>query len=122
MDRASDYNVSGSLLGLGENILLELLSQMEHPKDAQQFLILNKKTYKLILHPRYARIIQSIIQITPIFIIKESRQGIAEGNKFIHSDQYDPCTIAIDPIINDGIVRTEIVLGNTRGNGYGMLI
>ncbi|KAA6365106.1 MAG: hypothetical protein EZS28_039367 [Streblomastix strix] len=120
MDRASDYNVSGSLLGLGENILLELLSQMEHPQDVQQFLILSKKTFKLILHPRYARVIQSIIQITQIFIIKESKQGIAEGNKFFHSDKNECCTIAIDPIISDGIVRIEIILENNGEFAYCM--
>ncbi|KAA6356117.1 MAG: hypothetical protein EZS28_048356, partial [Streblomastix strix] len=65
MDHACDYNVDGGLLSLGEFIFLELLSEMELPQDVRQFLILNKKTFKLILHPRYARIIQSIIQIPP---------------------------------------------------------
>ncbi|KAA6373657.1 MAG: hypothetical protein EZS28_030816 [Streblomastix strix] len=60
MDCASDYNVDGSLLGLGEFILLEILTEMEIPQDAQQFVILCRKTFKLLIHPRYARIIQSI--------------------------------------------------------------
>ncbi|KAA6375803.1 MAG: hypothetical protein EZS28_028669 [Streblomastix strix] len=60
MDHASEYNVDGGLLSLGEFIFLELLSEMELPQDVRQFLILNKKIIKLILHPRYARIIQSI--------------------------------------------------------------
>ncbi|KAA6358235.1 MAG: hypothetical protein EZS28_046238 [Streblomastix strix] len=72
MDHISEYNVEGGLLSLGEFIFLELLSEMELPQDVLQFLALNKKTYKLILHPRYARIIQSIIQISPGFIIKEA--------------------------------------------------
>ncbi|KAA6366926.1 MAG: hypothetical protein EZS28_037546, partial [Streblomastix strix] len=115
MDRASEYNVSGSLLGLGENMFLELLSEMELPQDVQKFLALNKKTYKLILHPRYARIIQSIIQISPSFIIKEAWQGRSDGNKFFHSDQNDYCTIAIDTIIREGIVRIGVIIGN---NGF----
>ncbi|KAA6360883.1 MAG: hypothetical protein EZS28_043590 [Streblomastix strix] len=112
MDRASDYNVDGGLLGLGEFIFLELLSEMELPQDAQQFLILNKKTIKLILHLRYSRIIQSIIQISPMFIIKDISQGKQVGNNTIHSDQDDWCTIAIDPIIREGIARIEIIFYN----------
>ncbi|KAA6396798.1 MAG: hypothetical protein EZS28_007671, partial [Streblomastix strix] len=73
--------INGGSIQLGEFIFLELLSEMELPQDVRQFLILNKKTFKLILHPRYARIIQSIIQITPIFIIKEAWQGRSDGNK-----------------------------------------
>ncbi|KAA6372670.1 MAG: hypothetical protein EZS28_031804, partial [Streblomastix strix] len=115
MDHASDYNVDGGLLSLGEFIFLELLSQMELPQDVRQFLILNKKTFKLILHPRYARIIQSIIQITPEFVIKEAWQGRSDGNKFIHQDQDDCCTIAIDPIITEGIARIEVMFENTLG-------
>ncbi|KAA6384733.1 MAG: hypothetical protein EZS28_019742 [Streblomastix strix] len=115
MDHASDYNVDGSLLGLGENIFLELLSEMELPQDVYQFVILNKKTFQLILHPRFARIMQSIIQLTPIFIIQEQKQGTAEGNKFIHSDQDRYCTIAIDPVITEGIVKLEVVFENTGG-------
>ncbi|KAA6398472.1 MAG: hypothetical protein EZS28_005997 [Streblomastix strix] len=61
MDLASEYNVEGGFLSLGEFIFLELLSEMELPQDVRQFLILNKKTFQLILHPRYAKIIQSII-------------------------------------------------------------
>ncbi|KAA6383601.1 MAG: hypothetical protein EZS28_020871 [Streblomastix strix] len=115
MDHASDYNVEEGLLSFGEFIFLELLSEMELPQDVRQFLILNKKTFKLIVHPRYARIIQSIIQITPIFIIKEAWQGRSDGNKFFHLDKNDWCTIAIDPIINEGIVRIEVLFENTGG-------
>ncbi|KAA6382980.1 MAG: hypothetical protein EZS28_021494 [Streblomastix strix] len=115
MDHASDYNIEGSLLSLREFIFLELLSEMELPQDVRQFLILNKKTFKLILHPRYARIIQSIIQITPLFVIKEAWQGRSDGNKFFHSDKNHLCTIALDPIIRDGIVRIEVIYKNILG-------
>ncbi|KAA6365641.1 MAG: hypothetical protein EZS28_038832, partial [Streblomastix strix] len=100
---------------LGENIFLELLSEMELPQDVRQFLILNKKTFKLKLHPRYARIIQSIIQISPGFIIKEAWQGSSDGNKFIHSDQDQMCAIAIEPVISEGIVRIEVMFENCGG-------
>ncbi|KAA6387282.1 MAG: hypothetical protein EZS28_017189 [Streblomastix strix] len=113
MDHVNEYNVDGGLLSLGEFIFLELLSEMELPQDVRQFLILNKKTFKLILHPRYARIIESIIQITPIFIIKEAWQGRSDRNKFFHSDKNHLCTIALDPIISEGILRIEVMIENT---------
>ncbi|KAA6372379.1 MAG: hypothetical protein EZS28_032094 [Streblomastix strix] len=122
MDHASDYNVEGGLLSLGEFIFLELLSEMELPQDVQQFLILNKKTFKLILHPRYTKIMQSIIQISPGFIIKKAQQGRSDGNKFIHSDQEESCTLAINPIIREGIVRIEVMFENTGGYTRSMLI
>ncbi|KAA6368411.1 MAG: hypothetical protein EZS28_036062 [Streblomastix strix] len=117
MDCADDYNVVGSLLGLGEYILLEIISGMTLPQDVRQFLVVCKKFNKLKDHPRFAKIIQSIIQIPPGFIIKEAWQGISDGMKFIHSNQRDCCAIAIDPIIKEGIVRIDIVFKNSVGWG-----
>ncbi|KAA6359195.1 MAG: hypothetical protein EZS28_045278, partial [Streblomastix strix] len=113
MDHASEYNVDGGLLSLGEFIFLEILSEMELPQDVRQFLILNKKIYKLILHPRFARIIKSIIEIRPIFIIKEAMQGSTDGNKFIHSDEFRVCTIAMNPVIREGIVKIQVMFEKT---------
>ncbi|KAA6395413.1 MAG: hypothetical protein EZS28_009061 [Streblomastix strix] len=110
MDNLSDYNVDGSLLGLGEFILLEILSEMAIPQDVQQFLIVCRKIHKLQEHPRFEKIIYSIVEIIPIFIIMEGSQGSSEKNKFFHSDEYEPCTIAIDPIISEGIVRIEVLV------------
>ncbi|KAA6390461.1 MAG: hypothetical protein EZS28_014009 [Streblomastix strix] len=112
MDHISDYNVDGGLLSLGEFIFLEILSEMQLPQDVQQFLILNKKTFKLILHSRYARIIQSKFQISPVFIIKQESQGSSDEKKFIHSDKGEFSTIAINPLISEGIVRIEVVFEN----------
>ncbi|KAA6390911.1 MAG: hypothetical protein EZS28_013561 [Streblomastix strix] len=56
-----------------------------------------------------------LIQITPIFIIKEAWQGRSDGIKFSHSGQDDCCTIAIEPIISEGIVRVEVIFENTLG-------
>ncbi|KAA6380898.1 MAG: hypothetical protein EZS28_023573 [Streblomastix strix] len=117
MDRLSDYNVVGSLLGLGEFILLEILCEMEIPQDAQQFLVLCRKTFKLLIHPRFMRIIQSIIEIQPIFIIKEFRLGRSDQNIFIHSDEIDNCTIAMNPVIIEGIVKIQIMFDNNEGWG-----
>ncbi|KAA6403734.1 MAG: hypothetical protein EZS28_000753 [Streblomastix strix] len=117
MDYLSDYKVVGSLLGLGKFILLEILSEMTLPQDARQFLVVCKKIYQLLEHPRYWKIIQSIIQITPIFIVKEAWQGKQQEMKFIHSINIDYCTIAIDPVIKEGIVRFEVKFENSGGWG-----
>ncbi|KAA6377300.1 MAG: hypothetical protein EZS28_027174, partial [Streblomastix strix] len=118
MDELSDYNVDGSLQGLGQFILFEILSEMTFPQDARQFLVVCKKIYQLLEHPRYWKIIQSIIQITPILIIKKENQGKLQEMKFIHSDEnYDDCTIAINPAIKDGIVRFEVVFEKSGGSG-----
>ncbi|KAA6368181.1 MAG: hypothetical protein EZS28_036292 [Streblomastix strix] len=115
MDDLSDYNVSGSLIGLGQFILLEILCDMTLPQDARQFLVVCKKIYQLLEHPRYWKIIQSKFKTTPIFIIKKESQGKSYGNMFIHSDENcDSCTIVIDPVIKDGIVRFEIVFENSE--------
>ncbi|KAA6386258.1 MAG: hypothetical protein EZS28_018216 [Streblomastix strix] len=114
MDHISEYNVNGSLLGLGENILLEIMTEMIIPQQIQKFLVVCKKIYKLKEHSRFGSIIQSIIQIAPTFIIEKENQGTLQGMKFIHSDQSNYwCTIAIDPIIKEGIVRFEIIFENT---------
>ncbi|KAA6360544.1 MAG: hypothetical protein EZS28_043929, partial [Streblomastix strix] len=42
-------------------------------------------------------------------------QGRAEGNKFIHSQDIEDCTIAIDPVIREGIVRIELVFQYSEG-------
>ncbi|KAA6395409.1 MAG: hypothetical protein EZS28_009065 [Streblomastix strix] len=102
MDHATEYNVAGSLLGLGPDILLEMMSQMTIPQDVQNILVLNKKFYKLQFHPRFEKIIQSI--------------GRLEGMKFIQSYKDDLCTIAIDPVIKEGIVRIEIIFEKTNGH------
>ncbi|KAA6391173.1 MAG: hypothetical protein EZS28_013299 [Streblomastix strix] len=57
------------------------------------------------------------LEITPIFIIKQISQGRAEGNKFIHSQDIEDCTIAIDPVIREGIVRIEFVFQYSEGYG-----
>ncbi|KAA6369661.1 MAG: hypothetical protein EZS28_034811, partial [Streblomastix strix] len=114
MNGARDYNVIGGLLGLGEFILLEIISEMILPQDVQQFLVVCRKINKLLDHPRFKKIIQSIIKITPVFIIKEKQQGRLKGMKFVHSNKYAQSTIAFEPVICEGIVRFEVIFEHTR--------
>ncbi|KAA6384806.1 MAG: hypothetical protein EZS28_019664 [Streblomastix strix] len=122
MDNISEYNVDGSLLGLGEFILLEIMTEMIIPQQIQQFLVVCKKIYKLKEHPRFGSIIQSIIQIPPTFIIKKESQEKQQGMKFIHSNKNDWCTIVIDPIIKESIVRFEIIFESNgiQNQNYGI--
>ncbi|KAA6384564.1 MAG: hypothetical protein EZS28_019907 [Streblomastix strix] len=53
MEVPRDYNVIDGLLGLGPDILLEVLSMIDYPGDMQQFLITCIKIYKLKNHYRF---------------------------------------------------------------------
>ncbi|KAA6389358.1 MAG: hypothetical protein EZS28_015111 [Streblomastix strix] len=56
----NEYNITGKLMGLGPNVLLEVLSQMKLVFDTQQFLGVNKKTFALKEHQRFGKIIESL--------------------------------------------------------------
>ncbi|KAA6383531.1 MAG: hypothetical protein EZS28_020943 [Streblomastix strix] len=99
MDHASEYNVIGSLLGLGPDILLELISEMKLPKEVQLFLVVCKKFFKLKDHPRFAKIIYSITQITPAFVINQPIIGIADAS----------CSFAAGSFPTDGENRAKTV-------------
>ncbi|KAA6384748.1 MAG: hypothetical protein EZS28_019727 [Streblomastix strix] len=113
MDHISEYNVGGGLLGLGPDILLEILSEITHLDDVRQFLILCKKIFKLQTHQRFLKMIQQTFQIAKQFIFKKGIEGRVDKNKFIHSKNDDWCTIAVNPIINEGIASIEIIFNNT---------
>ncbi|KAA6391583.1 MAG: hypothetical protein EZS28_012889 [Streblomastix strix] len=55
-----EYNVAGGLLGLGQDTLVDLLSEMIEFQDAVQFVGVNKNTLQLKNHPRFKQIIESI--------------------------------------------------------------
>ncbi|KAK2948160.1 hypothetical protein BLNAU_16869 [Blattamonas nauphoetae] len=50
---ASDFNIKDGLLGLGQDVLLEVIHQMHSLRDLQNFVGLCKQTYKLTEHPRF---------------------------------------------------------------------
>ncbi|KAA6390705.1 MAG: hypothetical protein EZS28_013766 [Streblomastix strix] len=55
-----EYNVTGGLIGLGPDILLEVLSTMRLIPDAIQFIGINKKMMQLKNHSRFIRIIETL--------------------------------------------------------------
>ncbi|KAA6387298.1 MAG: hypothetical protein EZS28_017174 [Streblomastix strix] len=64
-----DYNIIGGLIGLGPDILLELLFSMDNLPDIQKFIGVNKKTFHLKDHPGFQQIIvnsQCIDQVSEL--------------------------------------------------------
>ncbi|KAH7817776.1 uncharacterized protein MONOS_14110 [Monocercomonoides exilis] len=49
-----EYNVAGNLLGLGEDIHLEIIHEMESIRDVQMFLAVSKITKNLIHHYKFS--------------------------------------------------------------------
>lgn len=56
----SEYNVIGGLLGLGEYIYLEILSEIRLISNAIQFLGVCKKTLQLKNHARFYKIMETL--------------------------------------------------------------
>ncbi|KAA6390642.1 MAG: hypothetical protein EZS28_013830 [Streblomastix strix] len=55
-----EYNVLNGLLGLGPDILLDILSEIRLIPDATQFVGINKKTLQLMKHDRFAKIFEQL--------------------------------------------------------------
>ncbi|KAA6354746.1 MAG: hypothetical protein EZS28_049727, partial [Streblomastix strix] len=51
-----EYNVQGSLNGLGPDVLMDVLGETLYLKDAKNLVCLSKQTYKLKDHPRFMNI------------------------------------------------------------------
>lgn len=56
----TEYNVIGGLIGLGPDILLDVLSEIRLVPNAVQFIGSCKKTLQLINHSRFYGIIESL--------------------------------------------------------------
>ncbi|KAA6379759.1 MAG: hypothetical protein EZS28_024713 [Streblomastix strix] len=60
MSVPKEYNVVDGINGLGQDIMLDLLTQMMNIVDLQQLIGTCKKTYKLKDHPRFHLILEFI--------------------------------------------------------------
>lgn len=56
----SEYNVIGGLLGLGPDILLEVLSENRLIPNTVQLLCVCKKTHRLMKHSRFIKIVEQL--------------------------------------------------------------
>lgn len=50
---ASDFNVANGLMGIGQDMMLEIIHEMTSLRDVQQFLGISKATKSLISHDRF---------------------------------------------------------------------
>ncbi|KAA6382883.1 MAG: hypothetical protein EZS28_021591 [Streblomastix strix] len=116
-----EYNVQGSLNGLGLNILNEVLSGFLYVKDAQNLVGVSQLTYKLKDHPRLMTISETFIH--GLNVPNETdkgktveEDGQSDGTSFVHTNSNDNwCTVTVDPIVESGISKVEFVSRNFRG-------
>ncbi|KAA6391069.1 MAG: hypothetical protein EZS28_013403 [Streblomastix strix] len=93
-----EFNVIGGLLGLGEYILLDVLSEIRLVSNAVQFL-----DYPI-----------SIINKEPDCIELIDIDGV---QKKIQKNKYYTCTISLVQVLNNGIWTMEALFQNTKGYG-----
>ncbi|KAA6396442.1 MAG: hypothetical protein EZS28_008028 [Streblomastix strix] len=74
MEVPSEYNIIGGLLGLGPDILLEILSELRLIPNAVQFLGVCNKTHQLMNHQRFMKIIETLSY--PIAIINKEPEDV----------------------------------------------
>ncbi|KAA6376661.1 MAG: hypothetical protein EZS28_027812, partial [Streblomastix strix] len=109
----TEYNIISGLIGLGPDILLEILNEMNNLPDAQKFLIICKKTFELMKHSRFTKIIESLRFVKYTFLIPDKKYRIAESNQFIHLEpDFEHCTVALNPVLSNGIFRIEFIFVN----------
>ncbi|KAA6340729.1 MAG: hypothetical protein EZS28_052514, partial [Streblomastix strix] len=126
MEVPSEYNIIGGLLGLGPDILLEILSELRLISNAVQFLGVCNKTHQLMNHDRFMTIIETLsypIEINsgyPIEIINKDPDCV----KFIDIDGYQKNiykkkigynTISLVQVLDNGIWTLEAMFQNSGG-------
>ncbi|KAA6380126.1 MAG: hypothetical protein EZS28_024348 [Streblomastix strix] len=108
MNELQECNVIGSLWGLGQDIMLELLNEMSKLQDVQQFLCVSKKTYALQYHARFLSILKSLININCTSLIQSAQDIDSQGDTF--TCLVRKCsTVLFDYAISFGIVRFELL-------------
>ncbi|KAA6372111.1 MAG: hypothetical protein EZS28_032362 [Streblomastix strix] len=119
-----EYNVQGSLNGLGLDILLEMLTETPSEKDAQWLVAVSKQTLKLKDHPRLYMINQNRIQGLNVpnkslegETVKED--GRSDGTSFIHTNSNNnSCTVTVDPTVETGISKLEFLFEGHEQKGF----
>ncbi|KAA6376959.1 MAG: hypothetical protein EZS28_027517, partial [Streblomastix strix] len=113
-----EFNVIGGLLGLGPDILLDVLSDIRLVSNAVQFLGVCQKTHQLIHHQRFIRIIEQLS--FPIAIINKEPDDVEfvdiDGvQKKINKNKCYTSTISLVQVLNNGIWSLEAIFQNTYG-------
>ncbi|KAA6379300.1 MAG: hypothetical protein EZS28_025172 [Streblomastix strix] len=118
MEAPSEYNIIGGLLGLGPDILLEILSELRLISNAVQFLGVCNKTHQLMNHQRFMTIIETLSY--PIEIINKEPDCVIfvdiDGyQKKISKKKTGDNTISLVQVLNNGIWTLEALFQNTKG-------
>ncbi|KAA6378969.1 MAG: hypothetical protein EZS28_025504 [Streblomastix strix] len=108
-----EYNVQGSLNGLGPDVLMDVLGETLYAKDAQKLVGVSKQTLKLKERPRFMNISETFIH--GLNVPNKTKDGEtvyedgqSDGTSFIHTNSNDNwCTVTIDPIVETGISKFE---------------
>ncbi|KAA6377492.1 MAG: hypothetical protein EZS28_026980 [Streblomastix strix] len=108
MSVPKEYYVIGGLIGLGIDVLLEVLLQMINLKDTQQLLVVCRKTFQLQLHYRFPSIIKYLRDVKYSIPAPFLQDVELEKNKFTHI-LYGNSVILFDPVINSRIVKFEVL-------------
>ncbi|KAA6388211.1 MAG: hypothetical protein EZS28_016263 [Streblomastix strix] len=121
MEVPSEYNIIGGLLGLGPDILLEILSELRLIPNAVQFLGVCKKTHQLMNHQRFMKIIETLSY--PIAIINKIPEDVEfidiDGvQKKIYKKKGGENTISLVQVLDNGIWTMEAMFQHSRVNGY----
>ncbi|KAA6378323.1 MAG: hypothetical protein EZS28_026153 [Streblomastix strix] len=116
MDVPSEYNIIGGLLGLGPDILLEILSELRLIPNAVQFLGVCNKTHQLMNHQRFMKIIETLSY--PIAIINKVPGDVEFIDidlvqKKINKTKTGVNTISLVQVLNNGIWTLEAMFQNT---------
>ncbi|KAA6404082.1 MAG: hypothetical protein EZS28_000384 [Streblomastix strix] len=113
-----EYNIIDGLLGLGENIMLELLSEFRLISNAVRFLGVCKKTHRLMKHSRFMKIVEQLnYPIQTINIDHDCLEflNIDDVQKKIQKNKFGFCTISLDQVLDNGIWSFEAIFDDKFG-------
>ncbi|KAA6385937.1 MAG: hypothetical protein EZS28_018538 [Streblomastix strix] len=116
----SEFNIIDGIVGLGPDILLEILNEIRILRDFQQVICSCKKIYNLQNHPRFQSIKEQF-KYLPIAIhnIDSTRFDFVDIDgikKKIIKKQNGWNGISLSGVLNDGIYSIEVEFKETRVN------
>ncbi|KAA6365963.1 MAG: hypothetical protein EZS28_038510 [Streblomastix strix] len=107
-----EYNVDGGLLDLGQDIYLDLLTEIDELSDVQQFIGVNKKTFPLQNHPRFHKSIENALYEldNPDQTCKGVRLELVNGllRKAVALQDNKPCSVSLNKVLRDTIHKIEV--------------
>ncbi|KAA6355473.1 MAG: hypothetical protein EZS28_049000 [Streblomastix strix] len=107
-----EYNVDGGLLGFGQDIYLDLLTEINELSDVQQFIGVDKKKFPLQNHPRFHKSIENALYEldNPDQTCKGVRLELANGllRKAVALQDNKPCSVSLNKVLRDIIHKIEV--------------